>query len=182
MITPGTRITNARTGQVMRFLKMGAETNGALLRIECISPPSTVREPEHIHPMQENRFEILSGSCTFSVDGKERLAKAGEVVTVPPGTRHCFWNAGAEDAHYIQEFRPAGTIAEFFSTFFALANDGKLNEKGIPNFFHVSVIGLAHKNDIRLTSPPWALQYILYVLLAPIGKLMGFRASYSSKN
>ena len=182
MIAAGTRITNTRTGQIMRFAKTAAETNGELLRIDCISPPSETREPEHIHPLQENRFEIISGSCTFRVDGKERLAKAGDVVIVPPGTRHHFWNSGVEDAHYMQDFRPAGTIAEFFDTFFALARDGKLNEKGIPDFFHVSVIALAHKNDIRLTSPPWALQYILYLLLAPIGRMMGFRASYSSKN
>lgn len=182
MITRGSSITNARTGQVMQFLQTGAETNGELLRIDCISPPSTAREPEHIHPAQENRFEIVSGSCRFSIDGKVHVAKAGDKVSVPPGTRHFFWNEGPEDAHYIQEFRPAGTIAEFFDTFFALSRDGKLNKKGIPNFFHVSVIALKHRNDIRLTSPPWPIQFITYLLLAPIGELMGFRASYSAKN
>lgn len=182
MITQGSRITNARTGQVMRFLKTGAETNGELLRIDCISPPSTAREPEHIHPVQENRFEILSGSCHFSINGKVQVVKAGGKVSVPPGTRHFFWNEGPEDAHYIQEFQPAGTIADFFDTFFALSRDGKLNEKGIPNFFHVSVIALKHRSDIRLISPPWLVQYVTYLLLAPIGWLMGFRAYYVSKN
>ncbi|HMC96163.1 MAG TPA: cupin domain-containing protein [Flavobacteriales bacterium] len=182
MITQGTRIINARTGQVMTFLQTGAGRRGELLRIDCISPPSSMREPEHIHPLQENKFEIISGSCTFSIDGKEQLAKAGDTVTIPPRTRHFFWNAGNEDAHYIQEFRPAGTIAGFFDTFFALSRDGKLNEKGIPNFFHASVIMLKHKDDIRVISPPWPIQLITYVLLAPIGRLMGHQASYRSKN
>jgi hypothetical protein len=93
---------------------------------------------------------------------------------------HHFWNTGDTAAHYIQEFRPALKIDRFFETFFALARDGKLNKKGIPNFFHVSIIGLAHKDEIRLTNPPWALQNIIYKILAPFGKLMGYRADYKS--
>lgn len=182
MIKQGDKIVNARTGQVMVFLKTGAETNGQLLQIDCISPPTAVNEPEHIHPFQENKFEIISGVCTFNIDGKERLAKAGEVVTIPSQVRHHFWNSGDTHAHYIQEFRPALKIADFFDTFFALSRDGKLNEKGIPNFSQVSLIALKHKDEIRLTNPPWAIQYITYVLLAPIGKLMGYRADYKSKN
>lgn len=67
-----------------------------------------------------------------------------------------------------------------FETFFALARDGKLNKKGIPNFFHVSIIGLTYKDEIRLTDPPWALQYLIYKTLAPFGKLMGYKADYES--
>lgn len=160
----------------------GAETNGELLEIECWSPPSAAREPEHIHPFQSNIFRIISGACTFSIDGKEQVAGAGETVIIPPRTKHFFWNATDDTVvHYIQEFRPAMHIDEFFETFFALARDGKLNEKGIPSFFHGSLIMLKHKDEIRVTNPPWALQLLTYWTLAPIGYLMGHRASYSSK-
>jgi len=180
MIKQGDTITNKRTGQVMLFLKTGAETKGELLQIDCVSPPSAMREPEHIHPFQENKFEILSGSCTFSIDGKEQLAKVGETVTIAPNVRHLFWNSGNVDARYIQEFRPALTIAEFFNTFFALSRDGKLNEQGIPNFFHASIIMLAHNKDIRVISPPWPIQYLTYKVLAPLGRLMGYKPYYYS--
>ena len=182
MIKQGDKIVNARTGQIMVFLKTGAETNGQLLQIDCISPPTDIKEPEHIHPLQENKFEIISGSCTFNIHGKEQLARGGEGVTIPPKVPHHFWNSGDTEAHYMQEFRPALKIADFFDTFFALSRDGKLNEKGIPNFFHGSLIMLKHKDEIRATNPPWAVQYLTYVLLAPIGKLMGYRADYKSKN
>ena len=181
MIKQGDKIANARTGQIMMFLKTGAETNGKLLQIDCISPPTTMRDPEHIHPFQENKFEIISGMCTFSIDGNERIATAGNVITIPPKVRHYFWNPSDTDAHYIQEFRPALTIDSFFDTFFALSRDDKLNEKGIPNFFHASLIMLKHKNDIRVISPPWIIQYFTYIMLASIGKLMGYRADYHSK-
>jgi len=164
----------------MLFLKTGAETKGELLQIDCISPPSAIREPEHIHPFQENKFKILSGSCTFCIEGKEHLATAGDIVTIDPQVRHYFWNSGQIDAHYIQEFRPALTIADFFDTFFALSRDGKLNEQGIPNFFHASLIMLAHKKDIRVINPPWPIQYLTYKALAPFGIMMGYKPFYRS--
>lgn len=181
MIKQGDKITNARTGQVMIFLKTSAETNGEFLQIECFSPPAIEREPEHIHPFQENSFKITSGNCIFRIDGKEQVVGPGQSISIPANVPHYFWNAGDTVAHYIQEFRPALKIDRFFETFFALARDGKLDKKGIPNFFHVSIIGLAHKDEIRLTNPPWALQYIIYKILAPFGKLMGYRADYKSK-
>ncbi len=182
MIKQGDKITNARTGQIMIFLKTGAQTNGELLQIECFSPPTAVKEPEHIHPLQENIFKIISGYCNFSVDSKEQIVGAGQTISIPPNVRHHFWNSGDTIAHYIQEFNPALNIDGFFETFFALSMDGKLNEKGIPNFFHGSLIMLKHKDEIRVTNPPWALQLITYLTLAPIGKLMGYNADYKSKN
>ena len=181
MIKQGEKIISARTGQIMVFLKTAAETNGQLLQIDCISPPTSVIEPEHIHPFQENRFEIISGSCHFSIDGKVQVIGPGQSISIPPKVRHHFWNSGDVDVHYIQEFRPALNIADFFNIFFELSKDGKLNKKGIPNFFHASIIMLKYKNEIRVTSPPWAIQYLAYILLAPLGKLMGYRADYKPK-
>ena len=180
MIRQGDQITNRRTGQVMIFLKTSAETNGELLKIECFSQPTLEREPEHIHPFQQNSFEIISGRCIFRLDGKEQIVGPGQSINIPANVPHHFWNDGKIEAHYIQEFRPAFNIDRFFETFFALARDGKLNKKGIPNLFHTSIIGLAHKDEIRLTKPPWVLQNIFYNILAPFGKLMGYSADYKS--
>lgn len=165
----------------MTFLKTAAETSGQLLEIECFSPPTSTKEPEHIHPHQQNNFKIISGTVHFSIDGKEQIAAAGQTINIPPGVRHYFWNSGDIVAHYVQEFRPALTIDSFFETFFALSRDGRLNEKGIPNFFHASLIMLKHRNDIRVTNPPWALQLLTYWTLAPIGFVMGYRSDYRSK-
>lgn len=180
MIKQGDKITNARTGQVMVFLKTGAETNGEILQIECFSPPTAAKEPEHIHPLQESKFKILSGALTFSIAGKETIVRAGQSVTIPANVPHFFWNSGDSTAHYIQEFRPALGIDGFFETFFALSRDGKLNDKGIPNLLHGSIIMLKYKNEIRVTKPPWLLQYLTYIVLAPIGRFLGYRADYQS--
>ena len=84
-------------------------------------------------------------------------------------------------AHSIQQFAPAQHIDEFFESFFALAKDGKLSNKGMPPFLQLPLMGLKHKDDIRVISPPWAVQLLSYYLLAPISYLMGYRARYNSK-
>lgn len=180
MAKPGDKITNARTGQTMHFIQTFSSSMGKVLEIECISPPTGVKEPEHIHPFQENNFKIISGACMFSVNGKEQLLEAGNSIHIPAKTPHFFYNSGTRDCHYIQEFKPALQIEKFFETFFALSEDGKLNKNGIPNVFHGSMIMLKHRNEIRITNPPWFMQIIAYFLLTPIGWLMGYRSSHRS--
>ena len=113
-------IRNPRTGQRMRFLLTAADTDGELLRVETVNPPSSVVEPLHVHPHQESRAEVVSGTLRFVVDGRERRLGPGEAITIPAGTPHHFANDGAEDAVAIQEFRPAMRTAEFFETYFGI--------------------------------------------------------------
>lgn len=181
MANQGDKIKNARTGQIMMFLKTGKETNGTLLEIDSFNPKTDMREPVHIHPKQESSAEVISGRLHFLVKGKEQIVGPGETITIPAGVYHCFWNDDDDDAHSIQRFSPALTIDEFFETFFALSRDGKLNESGIPTFIHASMIMLKHRNDIRVINPPWIIQLVTYLTLAPIGWLLGYRSSYRSE-
>jgi len=182
MAKQGDKITNARTGQTMIFLKTGKETNGQLLEIESFNPKSDMREPIHVHPKQESSAIVLSGKLHFLVDGKEQIIRPGEKITIPASTPHCFWNEDDVEAHSIQQFSPALHIDQFFESFFALAKDVKLSDKGMPPFLQLPLMGLKHKDEIRVTSPPWPLQLLIYWILAPISFLMGYRAAYVAKN
>jgi quercetin dioxygenase-like cupin family protein len=178
MIQSQQQIANSRTGQRMFFRKTGRDTNGAFVEIECFNPPMGVKEPEHIHPLQESSCEVISGELNFQVNGKTRTVKAGEVITIPAGTPHYFWNGSDEEAHHVQRFSPALQIDTFFITYFALARKNKLNKKGLPNFFLISLISLKHQLEIRLVKPPWVLQKMIFTVLAPIGKLLGYKEEY----
>lgn len=178
MIHPGYTIRNERTGQIMTFLQTGKETNNELLEIECFSPPTTAREPEHLHPIQENNFKIISGELSFSVNGNIQILKAGEEISILPGMPHHFWNSGTETTHYLQEFRPALTTDHLFETFFALAKNRKLSKHGAPNIFRTSLIMLKHQQDLRIIKPSWEVQRIVFQILAPFAKLLGYKSYY----
>lgn len=166
-------IRNPRTGQSMIFRKTAGETNGELLQVECYHQPGGPKEPVHTHPLQESRFEILSGRLAFDLAGTVRTAGAGEVVTIPAGARHCFWNGGDEVAHYLQEFRPALDSERFFRTLFQLAGEGRINERGMPSPLALAVLVPSMGNAIRPIRPPWPVLRGLAWLLTPLARLRG---------
>jgi hypothetical protein len=142
------------------------------LSIECFSPSSQIREPEHIHPRQENIFEILSGTLHFRIKGRTSIAGRGEVVVVPAGVPHHFWNESGAEAHYVQKFKPALDIESFFRSYFKLAQENKLNKKGKPNLLRISALCLKHQKEIRLARPSWPLQKFVFMIFAPFGRLL----------
>ncbi|HAJ37800.1 MAG TPA: hypothetical protein DCL15_19190 [Chloroflexi bacterium] len=58
-------------------------------------------EPEHVHPFQAIRCEVISGSLCFRIAAIERSIGPGEVVDIPRNVPHTFWNAGDSEAHAI---------------------------------------------------------------------------------
>lgn len=163
-------IVNSRTGQRMRFLDP-ATTGGDVLRIECWSPPTSSREPEHVHPRQESRFELLAGELVLEVEGEERTVTSPGSVSIPAGVRHRFWNASADEAHYIQEFEPALGTRAFFDLLFELANEGRLGANGMPALLDLPRVVEAGSEVIRPTRPPWPVLRMLAMVVRPFAAL-----------
>ena len=174
MASIGDEIANPRTGQRMVFRTITPE----LLEIETWSPPHVPPESEHVHPRQESGAQVLTGSLRFSVRGTERDVGPGESIAIPAGAPHHFWNPGDQDAHAIQFVRPPLKTIAFFETYFALARDGKLDEKGMPSLLQLAVMLPVFKDEIRPTSPPWPLLKTTAALIAPLARLRGYRATH----
>ena len=62
------QISNPRSGQRMTFVELRDD----LLRIETVNPPTTEREPVHVHPKQQSGAEVVAGSLVFEVAGEQR--------------------------------------------------------------------------------------------------------------
>jgi mannose-6-phosphate isomerase-like protein (cupin superfamily) len=111
-------IENARTGERIEFLVRTPE----LLAMHATWTRPGHRVLEHIHPEMEETFRVLQGRATVRVggpDGEEVDAGAGDVVVVPPGTRHLAWNPTDGAVELRIEMRPALRWAEFTERFFA---------------------------------------------------------------
>ena len=182
MATSGSEIVNSRTGQRTIFLQTAADTGGTYLRMETFHPAGQPAEPEHVHPFQTSHCAVLSGRLHFRIADTERIVSAGESRESPRNVPHYFWNESDEEAHAIQEFRPALNIEDFFATYFALARAGKLTEQGIPaNVFHLAVLLHEYDQVIRVTKPPRLVQRLL-MSLAPFGRFLGYRGTYPSRS
>jgi Cupin domain len=130
-----------------------------------------------LHPYQTERFEVLSGTLTLKLGRDVVEARAGDVVTV--GTAHKFWNDGDDEARFVCEVRPALQFEQLIETMFALAADGKTNNKGMPNPLRLAVVAKHHFGDVRLPFPPVWMQRTGLTLGAPVGRLLGYEATYA---
>ena len=181
MIRQGDSIENPVTGERIVFLETSAETNGEAVVIECHVKPLGFVAAAHVHPFQSERFEILEGSVTFKVDGQELPTRPGDVVLVPAGRKHQFWNAGEEEARFRCEIRPALGFERLIETMFSLAADGRTNRKGMPNPLRLAVIARAHFDTVRLPFPPAWMQRVGLLLGAPVGRMVGYRSTYERR-
>jgi len=179
MIRAGETIENPVTGERIVFRKTSRETEGEAVVIETYVQPNGFVAAAHVHPSQEERFEVLAGSVGFRLGREKRIAGPGERITVPAGTPHKFWNAGDGVAHFVCEVRPALHFESLLETMFALAADGKTNRKGMPNPLRLAVIAKAHFETVQLPFPPTILQRIGLALGAPVGRLFGYEAAYT---
>jgi quercetin dioxygenase-like cupin family protein len=178
MIHVGDVIENPVTGERLVFRKTSRETGGQAVVIETFVQPNGFVAAAHVHPSQEEQFEILRGSVGFKIAGKKLIAGRGQRLTVPAGTPHKFWNAGDDEAHFVCEIRPALQFEPLIETMFSLAADGKTNRKGMPNLLRLAVIANAHFDTVQLPFPPAIVQRIGLALGAPVGRLFGYEPVY----
>ena len=178
MIRTGTVIENPVTGERIVFRKTSRDTGGQAVVIETFVQPDGSVAAAHVHPSQEERFEVLKGSVGFRIARDKLVAGPGQRVTVPAGTPHTFWNAGDSEAHFVCEVRPALQFESLLETMFALAVDGKTNKKGMPNPLRLAVIANAHFADVRLPYVPAFAQKAALVTGSALGRLAGFTPTY----
>lgn len=146
-----------------------------------VSPGGAVAG-EHVHPVVEEIFTVVGGSVGFRVDGDEDVAGPGHKLVVPPGISHYWWNAGDEEAHVVVELRGEERSLEGFAkiiaAIFGLARDGKTDAKGRPNLLQAALFAREYDDVIRFVQPPHAVQRVLFGILAPVARLLGYKASY----
>ena len=108
-------------------------------------------------------------------DGRQVLS-VGEHVLIPPGTPHTFWNAGEGELRFITDVRPPGQLQTYWETVFGLAQDGKVNSKGLPNLLQLAVV--APLADSYSPHVPVPVTKLMIAGLGGIGRLLGYKASY----
>jgi quercetin dioxygenase-like cupin family protein len=178
MARAGEEIYNPVQNDRVVFRKTARDTDGELLRLELFVSPRG-GNPLHVHPLQEEYFEAVSGTLGIQVGDERRSVGEGEEAVVPPGTPHRWWNEADEEARVLVELRPALNSEIFFETVYGLARDGKTDENGVPSLLQQAVtLNGVNKGEIYLAWPPIAVQKAFLAALAPVGRLLGYKDHY----
>ena len=179
MAVAGDELTNPATGLRTVFRETARDTGGELLQVDWIGDPGWTISPDHVHPRQETRFEVLSGKLGLRLHGVEGIHGPGAVIVAPAGTPHAAWNGGEDALHLLVEFRPALRTEIVFETLAGLARDGKTTKTGVPkNPLRLALILRHFEDEIYFVRPPVAVQRVILEALAIVGRLLGYRAEY----
>ena len=168
-------IENPITSERIAFRVTGGETQGRNCEADLFVGPGGYAAAEHIHPRQEERFEIQRGLLRLRVNGTERVLRAGDTAVIPPGTRHVWSNGGEDGLHVVLRFSPALNTEAFFESYFGLASEGRTNSKGmVTNPFQLAVLIAEFSQFIVPTRPPRWVQRLV-ATLAPVARRLGYR-------
>jgi quercetin dioxygenase-like cupin family protein len=163
-------------GDSMEILETSAMTGGARTRAHLVFKPGGSRVPMHRHLLQDEKYEVLSGTMTYWLNRKEYHAEAGTTVTLPRGVLHQHYSDGSEDVISIQTITPGLDFDYVVENLFGLGSEGR----GV-NPIDALLQGLVWirkaKGPFYLAMPIWA-QHVLAFIVTPIAYRLGYRAVY----
>jgi quercetin dioxygenase-like cupin family protein len=175
MARRGDVVENPISGERITFLETAGETNGELLRFEYVLPPR-FSIPEHVHPRQEERHEILSGTLRGRVAGRKRDYGEGERAIGPPGVPHAWQNPSEDrELRILSELRPALHLEALIEVGFALAGDLKTDRKNaLKRVPRMIMLADEAKHEFYLTAVPGPVRGAFSALLGALAYVVGW--------
>jgi mannose-6-phosphate isomerase-like protein (cupin superfamily) len=150
-----------------------------LLAVDAEWAPTSMKPPVHLHPEQDERFEIRSGELSVHMDGATHVVRAGESLEVPRGTVHKMWNAGTVPVEGRWEVRPALRTAEFFADVHE-SRAYRRNRHGALTLLGSGPI-LREYDDVFRLPLPRAIARPVAALLAGLARLRGYPRNAESR-
>lgn len=117
--------------------------------------------PAHVHPAQDERFEMLEGRLSVRLGrAPVRELTAGEVLEIPRGTAHRMWNARSEPARVRWETRPAGRTEQWWAALDGARRDGER----MPPLPTLAALLTEYRDVFRLGAPQVIMRPLLRAL------------------
>ena len=93
-------------GELLCIRVHGTQVNGRYAMMENVASPGTAT-PMHFHA-EDEIFQVLEGTVTFSIDGDVFDASVGSIVAIPAGAHHAWRNRSNAPIRMSTLFLPGG--------------------------------------------------------------------------
>jgi len=124
-------------------------------------------------------FEVLDGEVACSLEGRDRVLSAGEVLEVPAGSTHVNpYTTAGRNAKLVQSVVPHPVSVEvYFTSWLMWLEQGETDDHDEPKFLQMMAIAKAGgRGDTWGSGPPVWLQKITTDVLGHVATLVGIRA------
>jgi mannose-6-phosphate isomerase-like protein (cupin superfamily) len=157
-------------GLTARVTVPAAEAGGRYVEMDCTVEPGSGTDL-HIHPEQEERYEVLEGALEVFLDGRWHPVPSGESFSVPTGAVHAFRNRGETRARFLNRHAPAYGFQAHLETLDRLVRAGKIRGWKDPrSLMYMSMSVLEHRPSVSVKPPQWIVN-----LLGRAGRRLGYK-------
>lgn len=177
MPVKGQLITIPTSGDSYEFIETSKDSNGACVVMKATIVSKGPLVPKHFHVLQDETFEVLSGQLTVLTGGKMTVYHPGEKVVLPKNIPHNHYNNADEPVTYIHTVTPGLDFDYLIENLAGLAADGKA-KNGKYGLIQELVSLRYLDSKSFLADIPLGLQKVMMYFIAPIGRLIGYRAIY----
>jgi quercetin dioxygenase-like cupin family protein len=167
----GQVLDNPVTGERFVFHATSDDTAGKLLEFDLVVEPRGRVPGGHVHPGQQESFEVLEGTMKFRKGLRTVIARPGDLVVVEPGTFHRFANAGDQQAVVRVRVEPALRMEELFETVAALAAEGRTMRSGMPRPLDLALFMREFRDEVAAPVTPGLVRAVM----APLASLAEHR-------
>jgi quercetin dioxygenase-like cupin family protein len=177
MASSGQVLCNPVSGERFVFHTTAGESGGQLLEFDLVVQPHGRVPGGHVHPGQQESFEVRAGLMRFRKGLRTVTAAPGDLVVVEPGTYHRFANAGDEPAIVRVRVTPALRMEDLFETVAGLAADGRTMASGLPRPLDLALFMREFRDEVAAPVTPGLVRAVM-APLAAIGERRGLGARY----
>jgi quercetin dioxygenase-like cupin family protein len=149
MAFSGQILDNPISGERFVFHTTADDSAGALLAFDLVLDPDGQVPGGHVHPVQQERFQVVRGTMKFRKGLRTVIAGPGDTVVVPPGAFHRFANAGQEPAVVRVQVEPALRMEQLYETVVALAREGRTLRSGMPRPLELALFMREFEQEVQ---------------------------------
>jgi quercetin dioxygenase-like cupin family protein len=160
-----------RDGGSVRFVRTAAETGGDLLEMRVAYAASAAAPPLHLHPEQEERFEVVRGELWARIGDREATYGPGGRFVVPARTPHAMRPVGQGGAEVVWAIRPALESEAFFRVAWGLDPDAPGARR--PGLLRSVALARRFSREFQVCAPPPSVQRLLFAVLGPVATWAG---------
>jgi mannose-6-phosphate isomerase-like protein (cupin superfamily) len=163
------QLHNRHTGEVLA-LRRRVRDGEVILELQGTLPPHRNGPPLHVHYLEDEEVCVTSGRLSVDVGGRRVEASPGEVVRLPRGVPHRWWNAADQPLALEGTAHPVADLDRYLQAICEVMNAGPPNR---PPLFYLAHVALRHRRTQAALIMPQVLQAMLFRVVVAIGTITG---------
>jgi mannose-6-phosphate isomerase-like protein (cupin superfamily) len=167
--TAGLRLHNRHTGEVLVMWRRRRD-GVPVLMLQGSLPAHREGPPMHVHYVEDEEGRVTAGRLSVDLGGRQLEMGPGEIVRLPKGVPHRWWNQGSEAVEFEGQSHPLADLDRYLQAIFEIMNAGAPNR---PPLFYLAHAALRHRRTQGALMMPLWIQSVLFRAIVAVGTILG---------